>query len=114
MAAAGKGRVQPGCHDVNGCVDLGDPATEDEDIGIIVFTSHAGGELIGCQCRSDQRVAVGGDGHADAGAADENASGILAAGYQTGQPIGISGVINGSFRVSSQIGYVIGAGKGGL
>ncbi len=114
MAATGKRSTQPGFGEVNGLVGVGNPTAKYQDIGIVMFTGHPGGELISYQCRPDQWIAVGSNGHANAGAADENPPGILAAGHHVSQTVGINRVINRSFRVSSQVGYIIGVSKGGL
>jgi hypothetical protein len=72
VAAAGVRGGQEGLDHFEGNGGGDDAGAEGEDVGVVVFAGEAGGGYVMGQCGSNARDFVGGDGDANAGAADGN------------------------------------------
>ena len=77
MAPAFKGRIEPGANRSQAFWSIQDPPAQDQDVGIVVLFGHAGHEHIRDQRGPDTGKLVGGNRHADAGAADQDPDSAL-------------------------------------
>ena len=74
VSASGKRGAQPELHDLGGAAFIEDARTEGKDVEIVVLARHLGLVLTADIGGADAGDFVGADGHADAGAADEDAA----------------------------------------
>lgn len=73
MAAGLEGATEEGVQDGEGHVLPDESGTEAQDVGIVVSPRQARRDGLRDEGRADAGVSVGCDGHADAGATDEDA-----------------------------------------
>ena len=74
MPAACEVRHHPRLHNFQGQLRAYYPCAEAEDVSVVVLAAQAGGKGFMAERGPDVAVPVGGDGHTDAGAADEDAA----------------------------------------
>jgi hypothetical protein len=73
-------------------------APRGEDVGVVVFAGEAGGVYVMGQSGADAGDFVGGDGDADAGAANDNADVRVFCGHSFAYSFAKAGVLHGLFR----------------
>ena len=104
MAAALEGRVQKQVHDLHGQARPDHAAAQGQDITVVVAAGHLGGEAVAAQGAADALDLVGRHGHADAGAAAEDALLRLAGGDGLRHQGRIDGVIAAGFGIGAVVG----------
>src|SRR5271170_1096698 len=77
-------RLQPDVHDLPREADADDAPSERQHVRVVVRAAEASREDVRAVGGADARVAVGDDGHADAGAVDEDGAVELAARHARG------------------------------
>jgi hypothetical protein len=103
MAAAGKRGLEEDIDQGRGALFVQIAGTEGEDVGVIVFADEADFVLGIGRSGADAFDLVGGDGHADAGGADEHAAVEVAPGDFAGDGLGEIGIVAGFGGISAEI-----------
>ncbi len=88
MATGFESGRQEGVQDGEGHVLTDETGPQAEDVGVVVGARQPSRDGLGNEGGPDAGVAVGGDGHADTGAADEEAAVDLAIGEHAGHLAG--------------------------
>ena len=99
----GEGGVQEGVDDLQSQSLAGDPCAQRQDVGVVVLAGGLGGEAVPAQGAADAGDLVGGNGHADAGAADEDAALALPGSDGLRHRFGVNGIVAGIVGISSDV-----------
>src|SRR5439155_24455935 len=94
--------LEPGPQDVEPRLAPRQPSPQGEDVGVVVLAAHARGEDVAAEGRSDPGYLVGGDGHPDARAADEETTIDLADGDGLGDLGSVGGIVDGAGAVGAE------------
>ena len=94
---------EPGVEDGRNLGGVEDGGAEGEDVGVVVLAGHAGHEGVEDLGGADVGELVGGDGHAGAGGADEDAAVEGAVGDAAGDLGGEVGVVDGFGAVGAEV-----------
>lgn len=65
---------EPDPDDLDRCLLVENPLSQDKDVCIVVTPARLGGDGVMAECRADAGKLVGRNRHPDAGSADENAA----------------------------------------
>lgn len=98
VAATGVGGGQEGLHHFDGLGAGDDAAAKGQHVGVIVFAGEAGGEHVMGEASTDSGDFIGGDGNANAAAADDDAEIVLLRGHALADGFAKVGVVHGFFR----------------
>ena len=103
MAAALKLSVEERVHDLEREARAEHARAHGEDVRIVVAAGHLGGVAGAAQGGAEALDLVGGDGDADAGAADEDAALVLPARDGAGHGLAVDGVVAALFAVRAEV-----------
>ena len=103
MAAALEGGIHEQVDHIAGEAVAHDPLAETEDVGVVVHTGHTRREGVLTASGTDALVLIGGDGHANARTADQNAQVGLSRGKCLAQGIGVYGIVAGLRGVGAYV-----------
>ena len=103
---AGKRRIQEGVDDLKRETGSRDARAHREDVGVVVQPCRLGGKAVAAERRADAAELVGGDGNADARAADQNALFAFAGRNGFCHSLGIDGIVTARLRIGSEILYL--------
>src|SRR5258708_38220285 len=102
MAAAFEGGVEPGLDNVERGLEWHHALAEGNNVGVVVLTAKAGGFEVPAEGAADSPDAIGDDGFAVAGTAENDAALAFAAGNGFGDGAGVGRVIHPGFRVGAE------------
>ena len=103
MAAAFKVCGQEGVHDLECEARAEHACTHGEDIRVVVAAGHLGGVAVPAQGGTDALDLVGGDGDADARAADEDAALAFTARDRARDGFAVDGVVAAFLAVGAEV-----------
>ena len=103
MAAALKGGVQPGVHNLHGQHGTHHTGAQGHHIGVVVLAGEPGGHLVREQGAADALDLVGGDGCADAGGAQHDPAVTFPGGHRLGSGRYKIRVVAAGFPVGAKV-----------
>ena len=103
VAAAFEGGGEEGVHDLEGGGEIHHALAEREDVGVVVEAGEAGGFEVPAEAAADAAHAIGGDGFAIAGTAEDDAALEPARSDGFGDGADEEGVIDGRFGVGAEV-----------
>lgn len=111
VAAAFERSGEEGVHDLEGSGEIHHALAEREDVGVVVKAGEAGGFEIPTEAAADAAHAIGGDGFAIAGAAEDDAALKPACRHGFGHGPDEAWVIYGSFGMGAEVFYFMTGSK---
>ena len=99
----GERGIQPGVDDLEREHFARDARADCHHVGVVVFAGEAGGHHVGQQRAADAFDLIGGDGHADAGRADDDAAVAFAGGDGFGSGTGKVGIVAAGFIIAAEV-----------
>ena len=103
LAAARKVRGQEGVHDLEREARAEHACTHGEDVRVVVAAGHLCRVAVPAQGGADALDLVGGDGDADARAADEDAALAFTARDRAGHSLAVDGVVAALLAVGAEV-----------
>ena len=103
MAAALELGGEEGLHDGLRQIGAHDARPQGQHVGVVVAAGHLRHERVGTQGAAHAVNLVGGDGNADAGGADDDATLTLAGGHRLRRSLGKDGIVAALCGVAAEI-----------